>query len=491
MASLLKGGELLLTTGMGITDNPDAQEKFVVGLAQRGVVAIAIELGMAVPVVPQVLSAACERLGLCLIAFHREVRFVEITEAVHRQLLGEIDERNRRGDSLHSHFTTLLLKGAQAPDLLAELAQFTRNPVILEGEPGTVAYHVPFESGAAAVLGAWDCFVRGDESAPATLEQLIPLGGGAARRLVVFELDSPLHAADATAIERAIDLVGIALMRDREADRLGLRQRGDFLSELQAGSEFSESTLAARAAELGFEGESRALLPVAIGVGHGFSSQPGERAWDQFCREISRDLRGHRLPYLSGTSNQGHMLSLVLGVDGEKGRGRLADLIAEILRRAVDRQFAPETALTVCVGSVGSDWREIGVNLATTVAALPAAAGVPPRRWHDVTVADVDRLLWGLREQGELRAFVQKQLGRLIEQDRGGRTEWLTTLIAYCECGGNKTEAAKLLHIERRSLYHRLSRIEETLGVDLADGSTIFGLHLALRASRYVSVPPG
>lgn len=489
MASLLKGGELLLTTGMGLSEDEGDQDEFVAGLAQRGVVAIAIELGTSLPAVPAAVISACERLGVCLIAFRREVRFVDITEAVHRRLLGEMSELNRRGDNLHSHFTKLLLNGAQAPELLAELARFTRNPVILEGEPGTVAYHVPFESDGAAVLGAWECFVRGDPSAPATLVQVIPLEDGLERRLVIFELDSPLHASDAAAIERAIDMVAIALMRDGEADRVASRQRGDFLSELESGSEFSESTLAARASSLGFERRTKSLLPIVAGVGGAFAAPPADRAWDRFCRELGCDLRG-RLPFLSGTSARAPQLSLVLGLSGPMERPRLADLVASTLRRSVDHHFGTSTALTVCVGPVAGDWREVGAALASTVAALPAAAGVEPRPWHDVAAADVDRLLWGLRQQEDLRGFVQKQLGPLLLHDRGGRTYLLETLTTYCECGGRKTETARALHIERRSLYHRLARIEEILGIDLADGGAILGLHLALRARRYVSVSP-
>jgi purine catabolism regulator len=58
----------------------------------------------------------------------------------------------------------------------------------------------------------------------------------------------------------------------------------------------------------------------------------------------------------------------------------------------------------------------------------------------------------------------------------------LPTLAAFCQHGGRKAEAARALHIERQSLYHRLGRIEELLGVDLSDSDTMFALHLAVRA---------
>ena len=56
----------------------------------------------------------------------------------------------------------------------------------------------------------------------------------------------------------------------------------------------------------------------------------------------------------------------------------------------------------------------------------------------------------------------------------------LETLEAYLAAGGRKAEAARALHLERQSLYLRLHRIEELLGVSLDDEDVVLGLHLAV-----------
>ena len=45
IASLLKGGELLLTTGLGLGARPADQRAFVRRLADRGIAALVVELG--------------------------------------------------------------------------------------------------------------------------------------------------------------------------------------------------------------------------------------------------------------------------------------------------------------------------------------------------------------------------------------------------------------------------------------------------------------
>jgi PucR family transcriptional regulator, purine catabolism regulatory protein len=481
MASMLHGGELLLTTGMGIGDSEGARRAFVESLAERGVTAIAVELGTSLPTLPPALVAGAEAAGICLIAFHKEIRFVDVTEAFHQRVLETRASGEQRGDDLRSRFAKLLLAGKEARDLLAELAAFVHNPVVLIGPEGAVAYHVAFESDDAAALGAWDSLRRGGAAAPAAIDRPVPFGADSAPgRLVVLGLDAPITAADRVAVDRAVDLVAIALMRDREGERLAGHHRGDFLAELAAGTESAESDLARRAGELGFEGAGGDLMPIAVRVA---GAEPADRRWEPVRLGLARELAGRRIGRVSGVPGDSSDLHLVVGLSLAE-RDRIADLVATAVRVAAGREFGEEARVTIVVGVAVGTWEAVGRELAAVEAALPAAAEVEPRPWHDAQAPDVDRLLWSLRENEALGDFVDRQLGPLLAADRGGRTDLLRTLEAFCECGGHKTEAARALQIERRTLYHRLARIEDLLGVDLAHGRSLLGLHLAIRAQR-------
>jgi purine catabolism regulator len=106
------------------------------------------------------------------------------------------------------------------------------------------------------------------------------------------------------------------------------------------------------------------------------------------------------------------------------------------------------------------------------------------RPWHDATVADLDRLLWRLREHPDMRAFVERRLGPLIEHDDQRTLKLLPTLEAYLNYQGNKADTARAMHLERQSVYHRIARIEALLGGSLEDEQIRLGVHLALRAAR-------
>ena len=79
-SDLLKGGELVLTTGIGPGPRARDQEQWIASLIGQGAAAIAVELGSTWrEQVPEPVVRACAEAGVPLVAFRRSVRFVDIT----------------------------------------------------------------------------------------------------------------------------------------------------------------------------------------------------------------------------------------------------------------------------------------------------------------------------------------------------------------------------------------------------------------------------
>ncbi|MER5751403.1 PucR family transcriptional regulator [Streptomyces sp. NPDC002088] len=87
-ANFLDGGELLLTNGFGLTDaDEDTRRRYVRELAARGAAGLAVEVGRALPSMPDEVTDEAGRLGLPLLALRRVVPFVRITEAANRAIV--------------------------------------------------------------------------------------------------------------------------------------------------------------------------------------------------------------------------------------------------------------------------------------------------------------------------------------------------------------------------------------------------------------------
>src|SRR5579862_438630 len=87
---LLRGGELVLSTGIALPSSASGLAEYITSLAGAGVAGLAIELGQRyTSALPAPLVSAAEARGLPLIAFQQEVPFVEITEAVHARIIDD------------------------------------------------------------------------------------------------------------------------------------------------------------------------------------------------------------------------------------------------------------------------------------------------------------------------------------------------------------------------------------------------------------------
>ena len=82
----------------------------------------------------------------------------------------------------------------------------------------------------------------------------------------------------------------------------------------------------------------------------------------------------------------------------------------------------------------------------------------------------------------EVAAFVNEWLGVLLAYDKQHRTDLVSTLAAYLDCGGSYDEAAAAMAVHRSTLRYRLQRIREVSGHDLADPEQRLNLHVATRA---------
>jgi hypothetical protein len=88
---LLRGGELVLSTGIALPESAAELTAYVESLAKVGVAGLLVELGRRyAAALPAALVSAAEARSVPLIELRREVAFIEITEAVHLRIIDEL-----------------------------------------------------------------------------------------------------------------------------------------------------------------------------------------------------------------------------------------------------------------------------------------------------------------------------------------------------------------------------------------------------------------
>jgi len=486
-SDLLKGGELVLTTGIGAGTQERDQSRWIATLVDQGPAAVMVELGTTWREhVPAPVVEACRNADVPLVAFQRQVRFIEITEAVHAAVLNNQFELLRRGEEIHRRFTELILQGRGVPEILAELVAAVGSPVVLEDAGHELVYYVSGRAGDDVALSAWADLHRAEdrgETPGGALVVDVRLMDSSWGRLIALAIDEPLDDFDRVATERAALAVAIDLLGQQHEEHLRARSRGAFLSDL-ADDRVEEADARRRAEALGFRGGGRgALLPVAASWRGPRARRGEELSWTRLSGELRAALSSTGFGVLLGPRDVDLLVLLALG--GRSYDEALAEHVAGLFHGVLERRGAGIDDAALAIGAPAETWAAAGQGLRRVRRSAGAATALAPRRWYDARRPGVTDLLHDLRDTPELDAFVDEQLGPLLEGASARQRALLETLEAYLAAGGRKAQAARALHLERQSLYLRLHRIEELLGVSLEDEDAVLGLHLALRALRY------
>jgi purine catabolism regulator len=245
-AHLLQGGEFVLTTGIALPSEPALLARYAADLAAAGVSALAVELGRRyVGALPSALVRAAADSGLTLIAFEREVPFVEITEAVHARIIDAQLEELRASERLHEVFTELSVAGATPDEVVRQAAgpSRTAGPSGPEqsGRPGRTAY---------------------DEASGWLFTPVGARGEDWGR--VILVCDGPPTGTDTVLVERAATTLALGRLLTRHRESLDRQAHRTLITGIITQAHADPAEAAVRSRALGVPVDDRQLIAVVF-----------------------------------------------------------------------------------------------------------------------------------------------------------------------------------------------------------------------------------
>src|SRR6266567_1538697 len=509
-AHLLQGGELVLTTGVALPAEPALLARYAADLASAGgagVSALAVELGRRyVGTLPGALMRAAADSGLTLIAFEREVSFVEITEAVHARIIDAQLDELRASERLHEVFTELSVAGASLDEVVRQAAILAGRPVILADLSHRVLACEPGSADPARLLAGFARRSRALASSPGRTSYdeasgwlFTPVGArGEDWGRVILVCDGPPGGTDTVLIERAATTLALGRLLTRHAESLDRQAHRTLITGIISQALTDPAEAAVRSRALGVPVEGRQLVALVLRLSD--PSGPGVLGVSAHARVLdmadaaAAACRAERIPSLVGTlddARAGAMLSLSPRADPDRVLHALAGRIAQ-------RAGGAHDSLVIGVGAAAGSIRDVRRSFleASQVADVAAerpdgwgaggGSGRPP--FYRLADLRLRGLLHLLRDDPRVQAFMERELGPLLAAEPD--SSLLDVLAAYFAAGGNKAEAAKNAHLARPTFYERLRRIERILGTDLGSAESRTSLHVALLALEAARMGP-
>jgi len=498
-ARLLRGGELVLTTGIALPDEEPLLGAYVAELAAVGVSALAVELGRKYTSgLPAAFIAAARDRGLPLIVFTREVPFIEITEAVHALIIDDQMEQLRASARLHEVFTDLAVAGAGPADILREAALLAGRPLILEDLSHHVLACEPAGTDPAVLLADFGARSAAVPASPRTAYHPVPgwlvttVGArGEDWGRVILACGAPPAPVDTVLVERAATTLALGRLLARQQESLERQAHRTLISILLAQADADPEEMAAQCRALGVPVTGRQLITAVIRSpddgGAGLLAQA--RVLD-LAEAFADACRTERIPALVGSLDDvraGALLSADAAADPEQVLGGVCAEAGRALARRARRPYAmPGGEPVIGVGTAARSMREVRRSLLEARQVADAAAetpqaqdGRPFYRLADLRLRGLLSLLGG---DARLATFVDRELGPLREYDATHGTDLISVLAAYLAAGGNKADAAARAHLARPTLYERLRHIERILGISLDSAESRTSLYVALLA---------
>jgi len=391
--------------------------------------------------------------------------------------------------AIHDRLGALVLLGADIATITAVLAELIgRRVLLLDGQLQASAMAVPSELSAPFRWAPAPAYVSGvlatlaGERRPLRIPPMpnwgieavcvlapVSVGEAILGYLAILEEheEAPAEDVDLQVVQHAATVYALAMMRERMASEVAQQLRDELFEGLLHGRAQDEQVALERAVRLGYDParQYRVLVLVADDPASRGEQRPESLTRRKHLLDGLAEIFKRRAPGSIGMARRDDLVVLVPEVEVDGARrpvemGRIAVQQAQAL--------VPNWQVTVGLGDVCQAASEIARSHEQARRAVDTARRFG-RRGDVVRFEELGlyRLLFHVKDPGELRGFVDQVLGRLLAYDLRHQAHLVLTLSTFLAHNGNLQATARELSLHVNSVAYRLQRIQAIAELDL------------------------
>ncbi|MFJ7979774.1 PucR family transcriptional regulator [Lysinibacillus xylanilyticus] len=485
--TLINGGELILTTGVGLQLERETQIAYLQNLIRNGAAALCIEIGDYFDYVPVELVAMANVHDFPIIIFEEVVRFIDITQDLHTYIINQHQQALTQLDIISKTFMELSLMPNGILKILQVLHQDTDAFFLFVSED-TKNFYYPMEAKKYLQLIEDHC-QQLELQEPIQLLSfdkdhfvIIPVNGLGQvwGYLCMHSLLPKPNDYTLLNLERATMSIAQILMRNRMLQERQQSREDEFILALIQGEpidlQYYQSYLPLENRNLYY----RVVVFNMLDYANTFSEEDWQEIQLQnvmFVRSILKKLGF--FPTVSVRQHEIIILAFYIAADDmEENRDSFNQAIKQIVARKTPQLFEQIT-LTFGISNVYQSINNVqkGYKEAKTTIQMQHNELASSIYHKDLGVY---RLLLH-QDHAALLQYVKDYLQEILLIDQKNGNDLYQTLCVYLACNGAKNDTAEQLFIVRQTLYKRIERLENILGADFLQAPHRLNIEIAVK----------
>lgn len=476
---LLKGNELVLTTGVSIQRDTDKFLKFVEGLLKANCAGLCIEYGEYIQKVPDEVIELADKNHFPIIVFHEIVAFVEITQELHSLIINQqysmISKLEKYAQALNRE--TL---NAQTPDhLLKMMYQYLKIQTILkiEGQEPMFIPNLSKQQRANLLIK-----LENHPQNASFISQPIHLFDHQYAEIMLYSEDEGISEFDSLILDRTATALGEFFIRNLYVEEKKGIEDAQWLEEWLEGKALKEDIDQFILTQW-TNYVPKGCTVVLTSISEMKRNQQLDKTYLKlYCKSIFEQYGF----YSFVVEKNKYLIFILLNKrDQNTMKERLEEGLIKIEQSdLLKNQDAFD--IKFVVGKLVDQVNHIVNSYQTALDTLYISRKTDNASYFYDDI-HLYRLIYKMQKHTDLEGMVNEYLQPLIEFDEKNNGQLMDTLEVYLQTNGSKQETAKRLFIVRQTLYHRIRKIESLIGEDFMDGEKRLVLEFMLLSRKFMT----
>lgn len=476
---LLKGHELVLTTGVSIRNDTEKFLSFVEGLIKANTSGLCIEYGDYIQSIPYEVIELANKHQFPIIVFHEIVAFVEITHELHSLIINHqylmISKLEKYAQILSKE--TLY---AQTPEhLLKMMYKYLKIQTIFKVE-GQEPMFLPnlSKQQRTALLNK----LQGHPQDDSFLSQPIHLFEHHYAEIIIYSEEKGITEYESLILDRTATALGEFLIRNLYVEEKKGIKDAKWLEEWLEGKNLKEDISQYILAQVpSYEPKGCTVFVISISENKR-NHQLDKTYLKLYCKSIF-DQYGF---YSFVVEKNKYLIFILLN---NRERKTMKERVEAGLKKIENSDLLTKQDafnFKFAVGRLVDDVHLISESYQSALDTLYISRMIQTSSnfYDDLHLF---RLIFQLQKSTDLQEMVNDYLHPLIEFDEKFNGQLLDTLEVYMQTNGSKQETAKRLFIVRQTLYHRIRKIESLVGEDFMNGEKRLAFEFMLLARKFLT----